>query len=263
MNIFETIASLTNRNRPFVIATVVETTGSSPGKEHFKAVIDRDGLVAGTVGGGAIEKEVIAQARRLLGEKGNLLKTYNLSSGPDNLGMQCGGTTTIFYEYIGARDNVFVFGGGHISQSLTPLLKSIDFYVTLVENREEFAARDLHPSVDEIVHSDYTRFIENTSWDPSSFVVIVTPAHKYETEILHALFRRAGSLRYIGVIASKRKSVNLRKELETAFPGDDRIAHIHTPIGLDIGGETPAQIALSIAAQIQAVRFNKDIAGGP
>jgi xanthine dehydrogenase accessory factor len=261
MSIFDTIASLAAKNCTFVIATVVETHGSSPGKESFKAVIDSNGLVAGTIGGGKLELEVIAEAQRLFKTQRNLLKSYNLTSGPDNLGMQCGGSITVFYEYFGPRDRAIIFGGGHISQSLAPLLKSVDFHVTVVDNRVEFATKELHPIVDEIIHSDYRDYVEKTSFDPDMFVVIVTPAHKYDMDILRLLLKTQNELRYIGVIASKRKATNIRKELNSEFPGDARIEKIHAPIGLDIGGETPAQIALSIAAQIQAIKFGKQIPG--
>jgi len=257
MSIYQTIATLAEQNRMFVVATVLEVIGSTPGKNNFKAVIDQNGLIAGTIGGGKIELVVIAEAQAVLVRRKNLVKSYNLTSGPENLGMQCGGSTTIIFEYIGTRDRVVVFGGGHISQSLTPLLKSIDFHIALVENRAEFCTKELHPAVDEFFLSEFEEIVPHIPIDESTCVVIVSPTHRYDMEILRALFRTSVHPRFLGVIASKRKALTIRKELEELFPGDPRIKDLKAPLGLDIGGETHQQIALSIAAQLQAVKFGK------
>lgn len=257
MNIYSTISELIEHNRAIVIVTVVETVGSTPGKTNFKAVVDSTGLIAGTVGGGKIEALAIEEARSLLSEKRNLLKSYNLTSGPDNIGMTCGGSVTLFYEFIRPRERVIVCGGGHVSQKLTPLLRSIGFYVTLVEDRKEFATPALHPEVDEFVISAYGDYVRQGAIDEETILLIVTPAHKNDLDILTALFQTSLMPKYIGVIASKRKAITMREELEAIFPGDPRIGKIEAPMGLDIGGETPAQIALSIAARLQALKFGK------
>ena len=253
MSIFDIIARMAEENREFIVATVIATSGSSPGKENFKALIGREGLLAGTIGGGRLEKTAIDDAQRLLADRANLVKTYQLTSGPDNIGMSCGGSATIVFEYVGLREQAIVFGGGHVSQSLTPLLHSIGFHVTLVENRPEFATRTLHPLADEIRIGPYTE----AAVPDGAYVVIVTHSHEHDREILRAMFRSSAHMRFLGVIASKRKAILLREELERDFPGDVRIAELHAPCGLAIGGETHQQIALSIAAQMQAVKFGK------
>lgn len=257
MNIYSTISELIEHNRAFVVVTVAETVGSTPGKTNFKAVVDSTGLIAGTVGGGKIEAIAIDEAKALLSGKNNLLKSYNLTSGPDNIGMTCGGSVTLFYEYIGPRECVVVCGGGHVSQKLTPLLRSVGFYTTLVDDRAEYATRELHPDVDEFIVSSYGDYVRQGAIDEETILLIVTPAHKNDLEILSALFQTPLMPKYIGVIASKRKAITMREELEAMFPGDPRIVKIEAPMGLDIGGETPAQIAISIAARLQALKFGK------
>ena len=260
-SIFTKIKAYQDSNTPFVLATVVSSTGSSPGKECFKLLIDNQDNTFGTVGGGAVEFEVILQAKAFLSNGKGGMVSYLLSkkAKPKNdseklIPMMCGGRMQVFFEVFGKKQTVYIFGGGHIGQALIPILKQVGYFVILVDNRKEFIDKNI--LADERIFEDYIEFSSQFNPDKDAMCVLLTHGHNYDYEILHQIYLRKIAVKYIGVIASKGKAATLKKNLTKALGNDLDFDNFFAPIGLNIGGDSAAEIALSISAELQSVRYN-------
>ncbi len=232
-------------SKEFVIATIVDTEGSAPGHVGFRMLVFDDGI-EGTVGGGALEQEVIEQARSMLKERTQArLFRYNLSQ----LEMDCGGKASVFLEPCFQKPPIWIFGAGHIARALAPIVSSFGFRLTVVDNREGFAVPERFPSGTTLLTGNY---LERISDLPSfAYAVIVTHGHAHDEEIVNALAARKETLPYIGMIGSKRKVLLVLKRMaENGLSFQD---NIYTPIGLKIGGDSAEEIAVSIAAEILGV----------
>ncbi len=266
MGIYKLIVDLENQNKSYVLATVIETSGSVPGKVGFKLLVTDDEEVHGTVGGGALEQSVIKEALTRLREGRSGRAEYVLSPDkkqddkqPDvkQIAMNCEGKSTIFYDVFRRRPAVYVFGGGHVGSSLLYFLKPLNYYVRLIDNRSEMTGDNRLINAQEVIHSDYLEYAETFVPETDSYIVILTQGHRFDYDILKSIYKRELGVRYIGIIASKSKAFAMIKDLKSDFGEDVDMSCISTPVGLRIGGNTATEIALSIAAEIQSVRFDK------
>jgi xanthine dehydrogenase accessory factor len=237
-------------NVEFVLATVVETSGSAPTETGCKILVTAS-EVEGTVGGGALEKEAVGRARALLesGERGRLVE-INVA----DLDMKCGGSASLFFEPFRAQNRLYVFGGGHIAKALAPLAASLRFSVIVVDDRPEFADKERFPHASQIILSSYGEAARKVA--PGSFVVIATHGHVHDEEVLDKVARLEPPLPYIGMIGSKNKAYVVLERLKDS--GLNPGANIYSPIGLDLGGGSPEEIALSIASEMLGVLNKKD-----
>ena len=263
MDIYEEILELEKNNKSFVIATVVNTSGSAPGKVGFKMLIRNDGSTVGTVGGGAIEVEVIKEAVNRLSSGESGIKEYLLSDNEslENTNakvvpMKCSGQATIYYEVHGSLINTYIFGGGHVGHALLYYLAPLNFYTILIDNRKEFASPEKNPLAKDCIHREYIEFVNDFTPPSKSFAVILTHGHKYDFEILKKIYERKLDFKYIGVIASKSKASSIIHTLKDELSDDIDLSNLHTPIGLKIGGNTAEEIALAIAAEIQTIKYS-------
>lgn len=267
MSILEQMSEMEKKNQPFAVAMVVKTSGSVPGKVGFKMLVDATGKSSGTVGGGELEQRVIAECLSRLNEGESGMQEYILREKPGDkaqageaeiVPMMCNGRVLIYYEVFRNRTPVYIFGGGHVGQALSAILANLGYHLVLVDNREDFVTGETNPHFHERHLAQYPDFAREFSPPPDSFVVIMTQGHSYDYETLREIWKRNLPLKYIGVIASKSKSAGLIKNLQRDFGGKIDLTRLYSPIGLDIGGNTESEIALSIAAEIQAVRFGKN-----
>jgi xanthine dehydrogenase accessory factor len=262
MLIHEKILELQRNNKSFCLATVIQTKGSAPGKVGFKMITTADEKTIGTVGGGAIEMEIKKESllRIASGESGT--KEYLLSSDPKLLKkvtnavpMSCNGTITIFYEVFGKLPVVYLFGGGHVGQAVQHFLKPLGYYIILVDNRNEILTQQENSLANEKILSDYSTFIKNNNFPDDAYFVILTHGHKFDYEIIKGLFKKKVKSNYFGIIASKNKAHEMKEKLHKDFGNKLDFSNLYTPIGLKIGGNSAAEIALSIAAEIQSIRY--------
>jgi len=263
MSIYKEILELEKNNQSFVVATVIHTSGSAPGKVGFKMIIRNDGSTIGTVGGGAIEVEVIKEAVKRLSTGESGIKEYLLSDNKslENnnatvVPMKCSGHATVYYETHGSLTTVYIFGGGHVGHALLYSLAPLNFYTILIDNRKEFTSPERNPSAKEYIYKEYSEFVEHFNPPPKSFAVILTHGHKYDYEILKKIYERKLDFKYVGVIASKSKASAMIHDLKEQFSNSIDLSNLHTPIGLKIGGNTAEEIALAIAAEIQAIKYS-------
>lgn len=258
LDIYTEIEKLNREGRPAVVVTVVAREGHVPTEVQAKMLVDASGRVAGTVGGGAIEQHALADAAAVLGRREPLLKEYLLddrdpgSGDPaEPTGMICGGRVTLFYEVLGTGDRAYLFGGGHVNRALHHYLAPLGFEVVFIDYRPDQLA-DL-PSRHLAAGHDYAT-IPDLDDLATSFVVIATHSHACDERVLEQLLATGVRPRYLGVVASRRKRVQIYARLRDRLGAQFDLDWIHMPVGLHLGGNTPAAVALSIAAEMQACR---------
>lgn len=247
--LFNKILETIQKDGGCVVATVVASQGSSPRKIGAKMVISKDGSILGTVGGGALEKLVMDDARRALRQEKSFLKSYPLDK---KSGLQtCGGRVSIFFEVIRPARRLVIAGGGHIGLALSFMGKLLGFDVVLIDNRRAFASKKRFFHADQIICDSYQKAIKRIASDKNTYIVIVTHGHLYDQECLEASLRSAAG--YIGMIGSAIKIRNIFDALLKKGFKSRAFKRVYTPVGLDIGAETPEEIAVAIAAQLVQV----------
>jgi xanthine dehydrogenase accessory factor len=257
MDVFEEIVRIRRIGQRAALATIVHTNGSIPSYEASRMLIRGDGSILGTVGGGCVEAEVWAAAKEVIQSERPRKMTFNLNheAGYDS-GLICGGTLEIFVEPILPQPMLYIFGGGHISAALASVAHQAGFSIGIVDDRDTFANVERFPTSSEI-YTSYEDAFEKIRPNSATYIVIVTRGHKDDMRVLSwavGTESRGFSPRYIGMIGSKRKVASVYKALEMAGVSPGKFEHVHAPVGLDIGALTPEEIAVSITAELIAVR---------
>ncbi|MBA7520926.1 hypothetical protein ES705_13026 [subsurface metagenome] len=239
--------------------TVVETKGSTPREVGAKMLVNKDGLISGTIGGGITEAKVIEEAKQALREGKGKLLTYRLTKEQAALdeGAICGGEMKVFIDILQPKEKVLIFGAGHIAVCVSKLAKTVGFKVTIIDDRKEFANQDRFPEADEIIAEDTEKALTHLNITPSSYIIVLTRGHLKDEEVLGSVIRLGAA--YIGMIGSRKKNATVFQHLEEQGISQDELAKIHAPIGIDIKAQTPEEIAVSIVAEIIQVRRKKEI----
>jgi len=242
-------AKLSETATPFVLVTLVETTGSTPQDMGAKMIVTADGLDIGTVGGGRVEAKAIDEALAMLRERRPcLLHDWSLKA---DVGMTCGGRVKLFFECLGVSSwQIVLFGAGHVAQALTRLLVALPCQVTCIDPRADWLER-LPAGIHTVEASDPAAEVEGLPAD--AYVLCMTQGHRSDLPVLQKIFQLGREFPYLGAIGSRAKAMTLRKELGAKGIAADQ-AIFHCPIGLPIGSNHPAEIAVSIAAQLLEVR---------
>jgi xanthine dehydrogenase accessory factor len=258
MDLFSKAAELNARNIPFAMATIVSATGSTP-RGKAKMLVLSDGTTFGTVGGGLVEAKVIEEALKALDFDRSTLLEYSLDHGPGpgSLDMECGGAMKVLVEVFGARPRILIAGGGHVGLELARLAKSIGYRVAVVDDRPDFVTSERFPMAAELyVDPDMDAALASAPVDGNTCIVIATHAGD-ERALRHFV---ASDFRYLGFLGSRRKVRVLINKLRAEGVPQNHLDRIHAPIGLDLGAETPEEIAVSIIAEIMAVVAGRDAA---
>ena len=235
--------------KPFATITIVETWGSSPRKPGAKMIVYLDGTIRGTVGGGAIEHNLISDAQAAIRAGDPILKRYELAE----IKMKCGGGMAAFIEPTGAGHNVLVFGCGHVCRALAPLLVQLGFRLIVVDDRPEWADPSAFPESVSVRCASIEDAVKTLPKELDEFYVLVmTRGHGLDFECARQFVGR--KVRYLGVMASKKKALELRKTLKAEGATARDIARVRMPVGLPIGSSTPGEIAVSIAAELISIR---------
>ena len=346
--LYARMAELGREGRPFAVATVVRTVGSTPQVVGAKMLIDDLGRTYGTLGGGCVEGDAFAEAKRILTEGGSSLREYELTEELAwDTGLVCGGTmwiniesgataltigdrdllpevlaasstgtpialatllrknghdvvpagrlyteqdgssggtlgdpalderardlasealragtarttalddaTELLVEPIVAKPHLVVAGAGHVGLALAKLAHSLDYDVTVIDDRPEFASRERFPDGVEVVRADMVEALASLPIGWNAFIVVATRGHKLDSQCLRAAIGRPA--RYIGLLGSKRKTILIERMLRDEGVPEERIRSVHAPVGLDLGGRTPAEIALSVLAELSMERY--------
>jgi len=243
-------AELIHAGEPCVLVTTVEAIGSTPQDNGAKMLVTVAGLSCGTVGGGRVEAKAVDHAQAMLSSGANLCDwvSWNLKA---DVGMTCGGSVKLLFECFGtALWKVVIFGAGHVSQSLTRLLASLPCQVTCIDSRSEWLGK-LPAGIQHVELESPESYVSQVP--PESYVLCMTKGHRSDLPVLQQVYQSEVLFPFVGVIGSRAKAAVLRKELTAAGVDPDRL-DFHCPVGLPIGSNHPAEIAVSIAAQLIQVR---------
>ena len=346
--LYARMAELAREGRPFAVATVVRTVGSTPQVVGAKMLIDDLGRTYGTLGGGCVEGDAFAEAKRIIGEGGSSLREYELTEDLAwDTGLVCGGmmwihiepgegaltaggrdllsdvlaasstgtpialatllrkegrdvvpagrlyveqsggsggslgdpqldararalagetlragtarTTALddqhdlLVEPIVAKPHLVVVGAGHVGLALAKLAHGLDYDVTVIDDRAEFATRERFPDGVEVVRADMVEALGSLPIGWNSFIIVATRGPKLDAQCLRAAIQRPA--RYVGLLGSKRKTILIERMLREEDLPEERIRSVHAPVGLDLGGRTPAEIALSVLAELSMERY--------
>ncbi len=233
--------------RPCALVTVAETKGSVPRAPGAKMIVYLDGATSGTIGGGKFEALAVADALICLREKKPLLKTFHLRENePDSFGAICGGEATIL---------LFVVGAGHCAQAIVRLAVDCGLFVLVLDDRAEFL-ETLPPGAIRVSATSAPDFISGRQWQSDEAIVIVSRNHELDRAALASAVQASGP-GYIGMIGSRRKVFQVFEHLRAQGISDEVLKKVYAPIGLDIGADSPAEIALSALAEVIAVLRNK------
>jgi len=260
--IMEELLRCLEQTRPAALVTVVSASGSTPSRPGAKMLVYEDGSILGTVGGGSLEARLIEEALRVIKKGEPFYASYSLNNDDAaGLGMVCGGEVSAFIDCFVTGPELVIVGAGHISQDLARMAKMLDFKVTVIDDREDYACEERFPEADRLVAADIGDTLDNFRITEDTYLAILSRGHKYDQV---ALEKVAGTdAAYIGMIGSRNKIKTVFDNLRQKGVADSDLEKIHAPIGLDLGGNTPAEIALSIAAEIVKVRYSrKDIDSG-
>jgi xanthine dehydrogenase accessory factor len=254
-DIYAELARLSTAGEEAALATVIWAEGSTPRDEGAKMLVRPDGSIMGTIGGGAVEKTVIKDALDVI-RKGRPRKIEYRLSGKGDLGMICGGDTEVFIEPITGAPSLFIFGGGHIAVPLTKMAAIVGYKVSVVDERPDFATAARFPDAAEVIVSDIVPSYDRLKVERGSYIVIVTHGHQGDEVALEGALKTPA--KYIGMIGSKSKNKAVFGHLlEKGFTQDD-FNRVHAPIGLCIKAQTPEEIAVSILAEMIAVKRASD-----
>jgi xanthine dehydrogenase accessory factor len=253
MDVFEELVRLRNLGQKCALATIVEVNGSIPSFQTAKLLVREDGSLVGTIGGGCVEAEVWNAAREVMRTEKPRNMSFSLSQDAayDN-GLICGGQLQVLVECIVPQPAAIVFGGGHISKSLSKVLDTAGFRVSVIDNREAYANAERFPEAAAVYAEEYEEVFPRLSVNETSYIVIVTRGHRDDMRVLR--WAIGTPARYIAMIGSKRKTIGVVKELEKEGVSRSAFDNVYAPMGFEIGAVTPEEIAISVAAEMIAMR---------
>jgi len=253
-DIYEELARLRRENKPCAVATVVQTTGSSPQRAGAKMLVRGDGSIAGTIGGGCIEAKVIETSH--LAVEDGVARTVPFDLTETEGGLICGGHMVVFIEPVLPDPHLIILGAGHVGRALSAIARFSGFRVTVIDDREEFANPVNIPDAGTVLVNNFKDPLSGVKVDEQGFVVVATRGHNHDLEAVAAALGTGA--RYVGLVGSKRKrSVIFGELMDRGFSRDDA-ERVIIPVGLPIGSVTPEEIAVSIMAQIIETRRKHD-----
>ncbi len=252
-------AAALKRGESVALVTVVRARGSTPQRAGAKMLVFADGRTVGTIGGGCYENDAFWKAREALRSGKQLLEHYELNDDfAQENGLVCGGQMDVHIDPLEPTPHLYIVGAGHVGWHLGRLAIDAGFRMHVVDDREKFANIERFPGADEVVAEPIPAWLQRADLPPSAFVVVVTRGHTHDLEAMRALAGR--DLRYLGLIGSRAKVRRIYDRLQADGMPAERLHRIHAPIGFDIGAVTPAEIAVSIIAEVIAVRRGADTA---
>jgi xanthine dehydrogenase accessory factor len=245
------------RGETVALVTIVRAQGSTPQRVGAKMLVYADGRSVGTIGGGCYEHDAFGKARQAIAGGSPSLVRYELSDEfAEENGLICGGQMEVYIEPLTAAPRLYVIGAGHVGWHLARVAHETGFRIHVVDDREKFANAERFPDASGIAVDNIPEWLASADIPPDSFVTVVTRGHQHDLSALRALATRP--LRYLGMIGSRAKVARVYDALLAEGVPADALRKVHAPIGLDIGAVTPAEIAVSILAEMIAVRHGRD-----
>lgn len=248
MSFFFDLQRLLSTGERLAMVTVIRNEGSAPRKLGARMAVRADGSLLGTIGGGTVEHEVIARALDVIKTDETQIYRVHLTR---ELGMCCGGAMEFLIEPLSQDPTLIIFGAGHVAKELATIAKLLEFEVWVVDEREEFATAERFPSARCVVDEPLAA-LPTLPFGPNTYAVVVTHLHRLDEDLLRALATR--EWRYLGMIGSRAKVAKFLDRLKARGIDEAVLDRITMPIGVNIGALTPAEIAVSVAAELIQVR---------
>jgi xanthine dehydrogenase accessory factor len=241
------------RGEEAALVTIVSTQGSTPQRVGARMLVFADGRTVGTIGGGCYENDAAGKARESLRTRQAGVARYDLSDTlAEESGLICGGRMEVFIEPLDPSPQLIIVGAGHVSQHVARLAADVGFRVQVLDDRETFANRERFPAADAVTVAEIAGFLAGADLPPAAYVVVVTRGHTHDLAAMRALAGRP--LRYVGMIGSRAKVARIFDALTSEGAPSEWLGQVRAPIGLQIGAITPEEIAVSIVAELVAVR---------
>jgi xanthine dehydrogenase accessory factor len=238
--------------------TIVRSTGSTPQRTGAKMLVFADGRIVGTIGGGCYENDAAGKAREAIASGKPVLVKYDLNDDfVEESGLICGGQMDVYIDPIAPAPPLYIIGAGHVGWHLARFAADAGFRIHVIDDREKFANRERFPVADSIVVDEIGSWLHRADLPAAACVVVVTRGHTHDFAAIRALAAR--DLRYLGLIGSRAKVARIFDALDAEGMPAECLDRVHAPIGLDVGAITPAEIAVSILAELIAIRHGKDV----
>ncbi|HLH63765.1 MAG TPA: XdhC/CoxI family protein [Ktedonobacteraceae bacterium] len=249
-SIYSEIQTALKRGERVAVATVVKTIGAAPCGVGTKMLVRADGATSGSFAGSKIDTQVAKSALQALQEGKSSITHVHLD--PDQAVGSCGATLELFIEVLYPEPRLIIAGAGNVAQALARLASQLDYRIVVVDDRRDLADPHMFGDKIQLTFGDIPQTIRELEPDEASWIVIVTRGHHLDKDALRAALET--SARYVGMIGSPGKIKNIFRDLLREGMPRERLEQVHSPIGLDLGAETPEEIALSIAAEMLMLR---------
>lgn len=254
--VFAALSDALEQGQEVALVTIVAATGSTPQRVGAKMLVYSDGRTVGTIGGGCYENDAFWKAREAIKARKPVNIKYELNDDfAQETGLVCGGQMEVFIEPVEASPDVYVFGAGHVGYALAKMAHQVGFRVHVIDDREKFASAERFGDGIDVMVEHIPTWLEQHTLPPTAYAVIVTRGHTHDLDTLRAL--ASAQVRYVGLIGSRAKVKRIYDELRREGLSPERLRAVHAPIGLDIGAITPEEIAVSILAELIAVKHGK------
>ena len=250
--IYTEIQAALRKGQQVAVATVVKTSGAAPCGVGTKALVYSDGTMSGSFAGPKTDEKVMQAAQQAIHDRQSLLTHVHLDADQGEAVGSCGATLEIFFEILRPEPRLIIAGAGYVAQSLARLASTLDFRIVVVDDRRDLAIPAAFSEKVQMTFGDIPQTLRDLEPDESSWVVIVTRGHHLDKDALRAALESNAA--YVGMIGSPSKVKRIFKDLQKDGIARERLAQVHAPIGLDLGAETPDEIALSIAAEMLMLR---------
>lgn len=263
VDIYSKIHEYNKLGLDLVLVTVTEKSGMGPADVGKKMLVVENGEAFGTVGGGAIEFYAREKCKDVIKERKSFSEKYVLCDREvyvDNeevvLPMACGGKVTLFYEFVGPKQYVYIFGAGHCGAALARTLKPLGFHVTIIDERK-VVIDALDDSADIKVVSGFVDYIEKHGLRDNAYIVVCTPSHQNDYHVLNKILEKKYKPAYFGMLCSKKKIADYLERAYQEYGKDIDLSNFYSPIGLNIGGNSPEEIAISISGEMLSIYYGK------
>jgi xanthine dehydrogenase accessory factor len=249
-------AHLLEIGQSLVLCTVIDKKGHGPRDVGAKMVVTEEGTTMGTIGGGSLERSLVDECLKALSEHKSKKLTFNLTASPSDraigTGMICGGELTVLADVLEPTPRLLIVGAGHVSLPLAKLGSDGGFKILIIDDERKLATKERFPMAEEVIAGDYTQVLTSLEVTPRDYAVVAHGEPEHDYAAIKALLQKSPA--YIGLLGSRKKAAILTERLKSEGINDNQLKRLHAPVGLDIGAETPEEIAVSILAQIIQLR---------
>jgi xanthine dehydrogenase accessory factor len=257
-DLYEEIVELRSRGMRAALATVIAHKGATPRKDAAKMLLYEDGRQMGSVGGGSMEAEVRREALTTMDTGKPELLTFDLTHiDPEESALVCGGSMEVYIEPILPDPTLVIFGAGHVSKAVAEVAKAVGFRIAIIDDRAQYANPERFPDVDALYVDGWEDVLAKLNVNPFSYILIATREHRFDLICLRFALRSSAT--YIGMLGSRKKAKSMFDQLAEEGVALSLLQRVCVPAGIDIGSDTPEEIAVSIVAELIAVRKKLDM----